>query len=83
VAAVRSAASDGKLQVAEEDLERWLAWARAHAEAIDPLNSDDALGTELLWNEDAVQRDLDRKCNLSDDLGDPSWFWGHRWWLKG
>ncbi|NIA71264.1 hypothetical protein HBA54_21930 [Pelagibius litoralis] len=83
VAAILSAVADGGLQANEEDLERWLTWARGHADAIDPLSSGDALGTELLCEEDAVQHDSHTHFSPTNTLADPGWFWGHRWWLKG
>ncbi len=83
VAAVLSAAADGGLQANEEDLERWLSWARGHADAIDPLSSDNALGTELLWEEDAAQHGAHTHFSPTNTIADPGWFWGHRWWLKG
>jgi hypothetical protein len=83
VAAVRTAAENDAIDLAPDALEEWTSWAFAHADALDPLLGGDPTATTLLWADERSQAQGYQRSTGNASLGDPDWFWGRRWWLKG
>jgi len=83
VAAVLDAAGKGNIAEEPAALEEWSRWALAHADEFDPLQAGTALGTDLLWEEDRTVEERFGQRIPGRLSGDPNWFWGRRWWLKG
>jgi hypothetical protein len=83
VAAVRTAAENDGIDLAPDALEEWTSWALAHADALDPLCAGNPTATTLLWTEEPSQACGYQRGTSNASLGDPDWFRGRRWWLKG
>ena len=83
VAAVRTAAEGNGIDLTPDVLEEWASWALAHADALDPLRGGNPTATTLLWTGEPSQGHGYQRSTSDASLGDPDWFWGRRWWLKG
>ena len=83
VSAVRTAAEGNGIDLAPDVVDEWASWALAHADALDPLRGGDPTATTLLWTEEPSQGHGYQRSTSNASLGDPDWFWGRRWGLKG
>ena len=82
VAAVRKAVEIGDIQVRSDELEAWCCWALAHAIDVDPLHSNGAVETSLLWKQEQTSHSEYGWAQDRRPSEDPDWFWGRRWQHK-
>lgn len=80
VSAVEDASAD---PADRETLKTWKEWALQHADEIDPIRNGSALETSNLHDPHGAKRKSESFQPQAFTKGDPDWFWGDRWWLKG